>query len=346
MIDKIYAMSSFLQFREVYGSEVKFSDYLGFPRKKEITQMEKQSIESANALLAYFEKQVPLWAADGKTAILLSGGMDSAIVARYMPEGSMAYTLKCIVTGRKVIDETATAAEYCKTSNLNHKIVEVYWEDYERFSPALMKRKNAPIHSIEVQLYKAALQAKTDGFERVLVGDSADMVFGGLDGFLKKDYTFGEFVDRFAYVLPYKVLKKAMFISEPYAKWTRNGFVDGYGYMNDVFSSESTNSYVNACEAADMTVIDAYLPLTHNIKADITQIRNGLSKPIVRDAFRLAYGKNAPEKIPLPRPMSEWLENWQGPKRPEFWENCHVNMTGDQKYYVWILERFLDEMGI
>jgi len=44
----------------------------------------------------------------------------------------------------------------------------------------------------------------------------------------------------------------------------------------------------------------------------------------------------------MPRPMDEWFENWEGPKRPEFWPNCHVNMTGDQKYYIWILEKFLE----
>jgi asparagine synthetase B (glutamine-hydrolysing) len=297
-------------------------------------------INTADELLEFLEMQVLDWASDGKTAILLSGGMDSAVVAKYMPKWSTAYTLKCIVPGSTVIDETGTAAKYCQINSLRHKVIEVYWEDYKNLSSILMKRKKAPIHSIEVQLYKAALQAKADGFTRVLVGDSADMVFGGLDGFLKRDYTLSEFIDRFAYVLPFKALKKSILITKPYEKWVKNDYVNGYGYMNDVFSEESTNSYINACEAADITVIDAYLPLTHNI--DIELVRSGISKPLMREAFKLAYGFDAPEKIPLPRPMAEWLELWAGPTRPEFHPNCQINMTGDQKYYIWILEQFLN----
>jgi hypothetical protein len=36
MIDKVYAMSSFLQFREVYGNGIRFSETLDFPYKKHI----------------------------------------------------------------------------------------------------------------------------------------------------------------------------------------------------------------------------------------------------------------------------------------------------------------------
>ena len=34
---------------------------------------------------------------DKKIALALSGGIDSAILAKFMPEGSVAYTFKCIV---------------------------------------------------------------------------------------------------------------------------------------------------------------------------------------------------------------------------------------------------------
>lgn len=48
-----------------------------------------------------------------------------------------------------------------------------------------------------------------------------------------------------------------------------------------------------------------------------------------------------PPKTPMPRPVDEWLANWDGPQRDEFWTGCTENMTGDQKWYVYCLEKFL-----
>ena len=44
----------------------------------------------------------------------------------------------------------------------------------------------------------------------------------------------------------------------------------------------------------------------------------------------------------MPRPMDEWFKDWKGPERSEFWPNCVNNLTGDQKYYIWALEKFLN----
>ena len=45
----------------------------------------------------------------------------------------------------------------------------------------VMASKNAPVHSIESQLYRAALQVKNDGVEMLVIGDAADYVFYGMD---------------------------------------------------------------------------------------------------------------------------------------------------------------------
>lgn len=37
-----------------------------------------------------------------------------------------------------------------------------------------MRHKKAPIHSIEVQIYKADLQAKADGIDTIIFGEAAD----------------------------------------------------------------------------------------------------------------------------------------------------------------------------
>ena len=67
------------------------------------------------------------------------------------------------------------------------------------------------------------------------------------------------------------------------------------------------------------------------------------NKYLVREVFNRAYpGWDIPTKIPMPRPTEEWFANWEGPKRPEFWQNCHRDMTGDQRWLLWALEQFLN----
>jgi len=346
MVDKIYAMSSFLQFRMVYDPKIMFSEKLGVPlRSGEPSTNSHIPINTAEELNIFLKKYIERETADKKVALALSGGVDSAIIATFMPKGSVAYTTKSVVPGKKVFDEVDIAQRYCDINDLQHRVVDIFWEDYEKFSPILMKYKKAPIHSIEVQIYKMALQAKQDGFERLIFGAGADLVFGGFNKLLSKDYTIGEFIDRYSFVLPYKALKEYKLITDPFVKWTDNGMVDVYGFINDVFACDSENSFTHPCEAADVISVAGYYRLAHDI--DIPRIRRGDSKYILRDLFRQFYPNlEIPEKTPFPRAVTEWLTDWQGPKRAEFWENCHINMTGDQKYYVWILEKFLEEMNI
>jgi len=44
----------------------------------------------------------------------------------------------------------------------------------------------------------------------------------------------------------------------------------------------------------------------------------------------------------MPRPVNEWFADWVGPTRPEFIPHCTDDMTGDQKWMVWCLERYLN----
>ena len=66
----------------------------------------------------------------------------------------------------------------------------------------------------------------------------------------------------------------------------------------------------------------------------------------VREVFnRLYEGFEVPPKLPMPRATNEWLRDWQGPRRQEFYPHCTDGMTGDQKWLVWAPERFLDIYG-
>ena len=231
-------------------------------------------------------------------------------------------------------------------NGLEQRVVEVYWEDYVKLSPDLFHFIRAPFHSIDVQIYKAALQAKRDGFDTLIFGQGADLVFGGFDKLLSKDWTFGEFVERYSCVMPYKALKEYTIITEPYRNFTRNGYLDTHEFLDDHLFWEDIHSYYNACDAAGVRFAGAYMSTIHK-PLDIERVRGGDSKYLVREAFKELYPEvDMGVKTPMPRPVNEWLEDWIGPKHPAFWENCHIGMSGDQKYYLWILERFLEEMGL
>lgn len=347
MVDKIYAMSSFLQYRAVYNPKVKFAANLELPRRTNSDfSMNRKNIVTSQELYEHIKEFVERETAGGKTALALSGGIDSAICASFMPKGSVAYTFKCVVPGKQVTDESEKAQRFCEINGLEQRIVEIYWKDIEAYAPVLMHRKNAPVHSIEIQIYKAALQAKNEGFDKMIFGEGADAMLGGLSSLLSKEYTMGDFIDRYSFVLPYKVLKNFNIITEPIAAHCNKGFIDVHEFIQQQFFWEYINSYYNACECAQVEFLTPFSLISHK-PLDYERIRNGDSKYLVREVFKRLYpGLKMAEKTPMPRPMDEWFENWTGPRRPEFWENCHVSMSGDQKYYIWVLEKFLEEMCI
>lgn len=326
-------MSAFLMYRMPEPLQTHTIDQF-FPNRTPISD--------SSALEHYLEKRVKA-VAGPKTALALSGGIDSAILARFMPKGSVAYTFKCVVPGMQVTDETPAAASYAKACGLEHRVVEIYWEDFERYSDALMARKGAPIHSIEVQIYKAALQAKQDGIERLIFGEAADAVYGGQSNILSKDWRFGDFVDRFSYVKPYAALRDFELPVEAIRPYETDGIVDPYRFMSNIYIQESVASYLNPSALAELEFVLPYAETRLDTVLDYSRIRNGENKYLVREVFQRLYpGFSVPQKLPMPRPMNEWMRNWKGPARPEFWPHCTDGMTGDQKWLLWALERFLD----
>lgn len=342
MVDKKYCMSSYLMFRTVLDNDRTFSENLKL-NKFNGYDFEREPITNSIELETSLKRSVEQATVDGKCALALSGGIDSAILAKFMPKGSVAYTFKCVVPGIEVTDETETAAKIARECGLEHRIIEIYWEDFEKFAPGLMKKKGAPIHSIEVQIYKAALKILEDGFERVIFGESADCLYGGLSNVLSRDWTVGEFIERFSFLMPYKVLKDYQVITKPFAEYEKNGFAMVHEFYGNVFYYESVASYCNACECAGIDTVLPYAVTKMAVPLDYKRVRNGENKYLVREVFKRLYPNfTIPPKTPMPRPTNEWLRNWEGPKRNEFWRNCHVNMTGDQKWMIYCLEWFLN----
>ncbi len=339
MIDKNFCMNSFLIYRYLYDESINF----GLPYKNVNICYERTPIADGDELISFLKAQVEAVTRDGKAALALSGGMDSAILAKFMPEGSTAYTFRCLVPGKKVVDESERAARYAEICKLNHKIVDIYWEDVEAVVDTIMLRKGAPIHSIETQIFIAAKKALADGFDKFIFAENADTIYGGIDSLLSKDWLFGEFVNRYSFVLPYKVLREPQMLLEPFREFEIEGRIDPYDFTSKYYHQEAAGSYVNACETAGIKFIAPYSLTKLAQPIDYKRIRGGESKYIVREAFRKLYPTlNIPQKISMPRPVNEWFENWQGPTRKEFLPHCQETLTGNQRWMVWALERFLN----
>ena len=348
MVDRNYCMSSYLMYRMVVSDEYSFSEKI-IPKLADIT-FPRRDVFSSDDLVESLCAIMDDATRGGDAALALSGGIDSAILASMMPEGSTAYTFRCIVPGIDVIDETAVASKIAKKFNLKHEIIDIYWDDVVKSLCTLMENKGAPIHSIESQIYIAGLRCKADGFSKMIFGENADIIYGGMDGLLKKDWTFGEYVDRYSYVMPYHVLYKPLLILEPYLKYEKNGLVDSYAFTNEYFRREALGTYNNACECAGIEFVGPYSKTKMACPVDLERIRSGESKYLVRGAYHSIFGDSdvIPPKIPMPRPTTEWLKQWAGPTRPEFIGNCVRNLSGDQRWMVYCLEQFLnmiDKMG-
>lgn len=338
MVNKNKCMSSFLMYRALVNQDESFCEELmPYFFRPPIDRFHIYTVEDIDKAI---KNVIDEALSNGKCGLMLSGGIDSAILAKYLPKGTIAYTLRCVAEG--ALDETEQAKKYAEECGLIHKIVDVTWEDYNQFAPVLMKHKGAPIHSIEPQIYKAALMAKKDGISNLIFGENADMIFGGMDGLVSKDWTFEEFVDRYSYCNPEEILKDGIRILEPFEKYREGNKIDFYHFICDYFYLEANGSYDNACSTAGVNYISPFNKMILETPLDYNRIRNGESKYMLRELFMEKYRVDTiPPKTPMPRAVKQWLKDWNGPIRPEFKEGCANQLKPDQKWMVYVLEMFL-----
>lgn len=279
---------------------------------------------------------------DKKKGVMLSGGMDSAIVASYLP-GSEAYTFR-FLGGEYQKEELNRAEYYSRYYGLNLHYVDISWSTVERYLEPVMQGKHAPVHSIEPQILQAALQAKNDGVEMMFVGESSDLIFGGMDGLLAKDWTFDEFVDRYIFTKPEEVLVESESMLYLFEGYRKGEMIDFLSFMDDVFSIESSSSYLNAFNVAGMPYYDPYAKLKMAEPLDLSRVRSGEPKYLIRELMAKKYPEiPVPNKVPMPRPVDSYFKEWQGPKRPEFRKDIDMNKyTGNQKWQMYCLEAFLN----
>lgn len=344
MHNKYFCLSSYIAFRYIWKEDMDF--YKGFTHSnyKAIPESEKIPVKTSEDIDREIQKQVDaLYRKYDSIGILLSGGMDSANLAAYLKPGSHAYTFSSS-TGVFSAD-VERAKKYCQKFGLIHHLIEIDFADYKYYTPIVMARKAAPVHSIEPQIYKAAIEAKKDGVQMILVGESADLIFGGMDKLITPAWSFDGFKKRYTFLEPSLVLCNPVDQSELYEQYRIDAdHIDYMRFMDEVFSIESSSSYLNAFACADLPYYDPYARLVMAEPLDMNRVRNGEPKYLVRGLYAIKYPElEIPFKIPMPRPVDAIFKEWEGPKRAEFRKDIPMEeLTGNQKWQLWCAELFLN----
>ena len=341
MTDKIFCMSSYLAFRYIERENMNFYNNLKTFNVPSPAESQLTYVHTAADIDREIQKVFDSLKGE-KLGICLSGGMDSAILASYMC-GQDAYTFR-FNGGEFMKEELSRAEYYAGYYGLHLHYVDIDWSTVEKFLPVVMQHRNAPVHSIEPQLYQAAIQAKADGVTRMIVGESSDLIFGGMDKLLAKDWTIDEFKKRYTFIEPSLVLKEAKDMSYLYERFEKDGKFDFMDFMDNVFSIESSSSYYSAFGAAGMPYTDPYSLLRMADPLDLHRVRNGEPKYLIRELMHKKYPEiPVPDKVPMPRPVDEYFKDWQGPTRPEFRRDIDMAaLTGNQKWQLYCLEQFLN----
>ncbi|MCD8174999.1 MAG: hypothetical protein LUD41_03515 [Phascolarctobacterium sp.] len=179
----------------------------------------------------------------------------------------------------------------------------------------------------------------------MIIGEGSDLIFGGMDQLLSKDWDFDEFMHRYIFLEPEKVLRNPVDMSYLFERYRMaDDKIDFLRFMNEVFSIESSSSYLNAFNAAGLAYVDPYAKLKMKDSLDLRRVRNGEPKYIIRALFHRKYPDlEIPNKTPMPRPVELYFKDWEGPKRKEFLDNIPVQeLSGNQKWQIYCLEQFLN----
>lgn len=341
-VDKKYCMSSYLAFRYIEDDDKDFYEGMHHENIKEIPREQRIPIYNAKDIDIAIKNEFSNLKGK-KLGVLLSGGMDSAICASYM-SGCDAYTFR-FLDGKFQAEELKRAEYYAGYYNLKLHYVDINWNTVEKYIDIVMKAKAAPVHSIEPQLLQAALQAKNDGIEMLIVGESSDLIFGGMDKLISPKWDYEGFKNRYMFINPEEILVDAESMDYLFERYrvSDNG-IDYLKFMDEVFSIESSSSYLNAFSVANMPYFDPYARLIMAEPLDLDRVRNGEPKYLIRELMSKKYPDiPVPFKNPMPRPVDEYFKDWKGPVRKEFKKNLDMTKyTGNQKWQLWCLERFLN----
>jgi len=335
-----FCVSSFLAFRYIVFPGAKWVDNIG-PCYPKVSDEDQVAVGSADEIIATLQKIIQQIPDISKTGIFLSGGIDSAILASFLPRGTKAYTINFAAVS--AAREAEFAKKYADAYHLDHHVVDVTWQDYLDFEKGLMQNKKAPLHAVEVALHKAAIQAKADGIDYILVGNGADSTFGGMDKLLSRDWSFDDFVERYTFVSPEDVVVRPVDVRKVFEPYRCGDDIDYIGFLKRVHGLGIIQAFNNGVQTANVSLVEPFEKMKLKGNLDISRIRAGEPKYLLMEVFRRLYpGLEPPYKVPFVRPMGEWLADYKGPTSSIFRSDLQIsNFAGDQKYLIYGLDKFL-----
>ena len=125
MVDKKYCMSSYMAFRYIEDANKNFYEGGHHKNITPVPDDQRILVHTVEDIDREIAKQMEQFK-DKKKGIMLSGGMDSAIVASYL-RGADAYTFR-FLGGEFQKEEIARAEYYAKYYGLNLHYVDINWD--------------------------------------------------------------------------------------------------------------------------------------------------------------------------------------------------------------------------
>ncbi len=332
--------SSYLAFRHVVG-EGEWLPGLRPPATVAEAEVEAR-VADVDQLEAALRALVERALASGRVGLLLSGGIDSAILAALLPRGTRAYTVRFLAPG--ALDESGAAAVYAARCGLDHRVVALDFAAYRASVDELMRRKRSPLHPVEPGLLAAARAAVAEGVTTLVVGNGADSNFGGLDKLLARDWAFADFVARYTFLDPQAALAAPVSMLRVYEAYRAGDGIDVARFLNRVHGQGIVQAFANALGLAGAAMFAPYEAIAPAAPLDLARIRGGDSKYLVRALYcRLYPGLATPEKVAFARPLDAWMADWAGPVRPEFRPDLDLaRLSGEQRFQLWCLDRFME----
>ena len=144
IIDKDFCLSSYMAFRYIYKDNYDFFGRMQHQTFKGVPKEGRVKVRTANEIDFFIKKQIDdLYQKHTKIGILLSGGMDSAVLATYLKPGSNAYTFRTNLSNTFDAD-IERSEKYCRMLGLNHIYIDIDFDDYKKYTPIVMQSKSAP----------------------------------------------------------------------------------------------------------------------------------------------------------------------------------------------------------
>jgi len=341
IVDYDFCISSYLTFRYVASKAIAWKPGI-MSTLPAVSEHEFYGVRTASEILDRLRGIVNEIVSTHDVGILLSSGIDSAIIAALLPPTAKAYTVRFVAAWDT--DESLGAAQTAQELGLEHRVVSVTWDDYTQHMDHLMMKKRSPLHPAEVGLYMAASAAFREGVNVLFVGNGADSTFGGLDKLLAHDWSFDGFIERYSFLDPKSVVRKPKSMRALFEPYRRGEGIDVLGFLKTVHGLGIIQMFENAIQAAGCQMVAPFERLILDGPLDIERIRRGEPKYLIQEVFKMLFA-DAPVrvKIPFARPMDYWLAEWEGPLREEFLADLDVTrLSGDQKWLIYCLERYLD----